>query len=90
MAADVRAGKIEISVRDSGSGIPEEHLPRVFERFHRVDKARSRASGATGLGLSIARDLARAQDGELRAENAEGGGAVIVLSLPRAEKIRRT
>lgn len=89
VAADARAGKIEISVRDSGPGIPPEHLPRVFERFYRVDKARSRASGGTGLGLSIARDLARAQGGELRAENAEGGGAVFVLGLPRAEKTRR-
>ena len=73
---------VETVVRDTGPGIPPEHLPRVFERFYRVDKARSRASGGTGLGLSIARDLARAQGGDLDAENAEGGGAAFRLQLP--------
>ena len=86
VSADDRADGVEISVRDTGPGIPEEHLPRIFERFYRVDKARSRASGGTGLGLSIARDLARAQGGDLRAENAEGGGARFVIYLPRSGK----
>jgi signal transduction histidine kinase len=72
----------EASVADTGSGIPPEHLPRVFDRFYRTEEARSRAGGGTGLGLSIARDLARAQRGDLSAENAFGGGAVFRLSLP--------
>jgi signal transduction histidine kinase len=80
---------VETAVTDAGPGIPPEHLPRIFERFYRVDKARSRASGGTGLGLSIARDLARAQKGDLTAENAEGGGAKFRLKLPRAESPRR-
>ena len=72
----------EASVADTGSGIPPEHLPRVFDRFYRTEEARSRAGGGTGLGLSIARDLARAQRGDLSAENAFGGGAVFRLILP--------
>ncbi|MBA2619330.1 MAG: sensor histidine kinase, partial [Rubrobacter sp.] len=80
---------VEVVVRDNGAGIPPEHLHRIFERFYRVDKARSRAGGGTGLGLSIARDLARAQGGELRAENAEGGGAAFRLSLPRTREAPR-
>jgi signal transduction histidine kinase len=80
---------VETVVRDTGPGIPPEYLPRIFERFYRVDKARSRASGGTGLGLSIARDLARAQKGDLTAENAEGGGAMFRLKLPWAESPRR-
>ena len=89
VAARVRDDLVETTVTDNGPGIPSEHLPRIFERFYRVDKARSRASGGTGLGLSIARDLARAQRGELRAENAAEGGAVIRLELPRADEPRR-
>ena len=89
VAARARDDLVETTVTDTGPGIPSEHLPRVFERFYRVDKARSRASGGTGLGLSIARDLARAQRGELRAENAAEGGAVFRLELPRADEPRR-
>ncbi len=75
-------GFAEAVVEDTGSGISSEHLPHVFERFYRVDTARSRSSGGTGLGLAIARDLARAQNGDLEAENAEGGGAVFRFKLP--------
>jgi len=89
LAARPRDGLVETMVSDTGPGIPPEHLSRVFERFYRVDKARSRAGGGTGLGLSIARDLARAQGGELRAENAEGGGAAFRLSLPRTREAPR-
>jgi len=90
VTARTRDNLVETVVRDTGFGIPPEHLPRIFERFYRVDKARSRASGGTGLGLSIARDLARAQKGDLDVENAVGGGAVFRLKLPRAESPRRT
>jgi signal transduction histidine kinase len=82
-----RGAVVETAVRDSGPGISPEHLPRIFERFYRADKARSRASGGTGLGLTIARDLARAQDGDLIAENAGGGGAMFRLELPRAQSL---
>ncbi|HET7458033.1 MAG TPA: ATP-binding protein, partial [Gemmatimonadaceae bacterium] len=65
-------GGVWIGVRDTGSGIPAEHLPRVFERFYRVDAARSRAQGGTGLGLSIVRHLVEAHGGRVRAESQVG------------------
>jgi signal transduction histidine kinase len=75
-------GGAEASVTDTGPGIVPEHLPHVFDRFYRAEEARTRKGGGTGLGLAIARDLARAQDGELSAENAVGGGATFRLRLP--------
>jgi signal transduction histidine kinase len=76
----------EASVTDTGPGIVPEHLSRIFDRFYRAEAARSRGDtgGGTGLGLAIARDLARAQGGDLTAENAEGRGATFRLRLPRA------
>ncbi len=73
----------EVSVRDTGPGIAPEHLSRIFDRFYKAEAARTRADGGTGLGLAIARDLARAQKGDLKAENAKGGGAVFRLALPK-------
>ena len=73
----------EVSVADTGPGIPPEHLPLIFDRFHRTEAARSREGGGTGLGLAIARDLVRAQDGHLTGENAASSGAVFRLKLPR-------
>ncbi len=78
-----RGSSVEVVVKDSGPGIPTEHLSRVFERFYRIDTARSRSGGGTGLGLAIARDLAHAQKGDLEAENAEDAGAVFRLALPK-------
>ena len=75
--------RVEAIVRDGGPGIAPEHMPYIFDRFYRAEAARTREGGGTGLGLAIARDLARAQGGELVAENAEDGGAVSRLSLPR-------
>ena len=75
--------RVEAIVRDSGPGIAPEHMPYIFDRFYRAEAARTREGGGTGLGLAIARDLARAQGGELAAENAEDSGAVFRLSLPR-------
>jgi signal transduction histidine kinase len=76
--------RAEAGVEDTGPGVAEEHLPRIFDRFYRAEAARTRAGGGTGLGLSIARDLARAQDGDLTAENVgRGGGAAFRLQLPR-------
>ncbi len=75
-------GAVEATVTDTGPGIPPEHLPRVFDRFYRAESARTRESGGTGIGLAIAWSLARAQDGDLEAENAKDGGAVFRLTLP--------
>ena len=74
----------EASVADTGPGISPEDLPRVFDRFYRAEAARTRSKGGgTGLGLAIARDLVRAQGGDLLAERPRGGGAVFRLRLPR-------
>ena len=70
-------------VRDSGSGIPEENLPRVFERFYRVDKARSREPGGTGLGLSIVKHIVTLHGGEVSVESAPGRGSTFRFEIPR-------
>jgi two-component system phosphate regulon sensor histidine kinase PhoR len=75
---------VEFSVRDFGSGIASEHLNRIFERFYRVDKTRSRESGGTGLGLSIARHMVQSQGGTIRAESELGGGSTFLFTLPKA------
>jgi two-component system phosphate regulon sensor histidine kinase PhoR len=73
--------QIEIYVRDTGIGIPAEELPRLFERFYRVDKARSRELGGTGLGLAIVKHLARAQGGEVRVESEPNRGSTFSFTL---------
>jgi signal transduction histidine kinase len=76
-------GRVEATVRDTGSGISPEHLPHIFERFYRAEAARGRADGGgMGIGLAIAQGLARAQEGDLEAANAKDGGAVFRLKLP--------
>ena len=76
-----------ITVEDTGVGIPEEDIDKVFDRFYRVDKARSRAAGGTGLGLSIVRDTARRHGGEVEAQRREPEGTcfIVTLPLPREE-----
>jgi len=76
---------VEFYVRDFGQGIASEHLPRLFERFYRVDKARSRESGGTGLGLAIAKHIVLAHGGAIRAESELNHGSVFVFSLPLAK-----
>jgi signal transduction histidine kinase len=79
-------GGVELGVRDTGTGIPPEHLPRVFERFYRVDPARSRDEGGTGLGLAIVRHLVRAHGGDVRAESAPGAGTTVTATFPPRER----
>ena len=74
---------VVITVEDNGIGIPEEDLTHVFERFYRVDKARSRAAGGTGLGLSIVRDTVDRRGGDIWAENIPEGGTRFTVKLPR-------
>jgi two-component system, OmpR family, phosphate regulon sensor histidine kinase PhoR len=73
---------VETYVRDTGTGIPAEDLPRLFERFYRVDKARSRELGGTGLGLAIVKHLVRAQGGNVRVESEIGKGSTFLFTLP--------
>jgi len=74
--------QVVLTVTDQGIGIPTEHIERIFERFYRVDRARSRDSGGTGLGLSIVRRVARAHGGDATVESQEGEGSTFCLSLP--------
>ena len=82
VAARCLDGRVEVSVADTGIGIPADRLEAVFEEFEQVDASSTRAHGGTGLGLAIARRLARLMGGELRAQTALGVGSTFTLSLP--------
>jgi two-component system phosphate regulon sensor histidine kinase PhoR len=82
LGARPTARGVEFYVRDFGPGIPSEHLPRLFERFYRVDKARSRESGGTGLGLAIAKHIVLAHSGAIRAESELNHGSTFLFTLP--------
>jgi two-component system phosphate regulon sensor histidine kinase PhoR len=75
-------GSARIEVADNGPGIAAEHLPRIFERFYRVDKARSRELGGTGLGLSIVRHLAESMGASVTVQSEPGKGSRFTVSLP--------
>ncbi len=77
--------QVRFEVIDSGSGIPAEHLPFVFERFYRVDKSRDRNTGGSGLGLAIVRDTVQAQGGDIRIESEIGIGTKVIFHLPSAD-----
>jgi len=77
------ADEITLRVRDHGPGIPDGELETVFEPFYRLEGSRSRETGGTGLGLGIARNIARAHGGEVRLRNHEKGGLEAILTLPR-------
>jgi two-component system phosphate regulon sensor histidine kinase PhoR len=75
-------GEVEIRVRDTGQGIAQEHLPRIFERFYRIDKARSRGLGGTGLGLAIVKHIMNLHGGRVTVESTLGKGSCFTLHLP--------
>jgi two-component system phosphate regulon sensor histidine kinase PhoR len=76
--------EVEFIVQDFGPGIASEHLTRIFERFYRVDKARSRESGGTGLGLAIVKHIVLAHGGRIWAESELGHGATFHFTLPQS------
>lgn len=82
VSAQVFGSILEISVKDTGIGIPEEHTDRIFERFYRVDKGRSREMGGTGLGLSIVKHIVQLYNGSVRLVSREGEGSEFIVTLP--------
>ena len=80
--ADEAGGKIKVTVEDSGIGIPAKDVPRIFERFYRVDKARSREMGGTGLGLSIVKHIIELHGGGVGVDSVEGRGSKFWFTLP--------
>ena len=80
--AGMRGGKVWIEVSDTGIGIPPKDRERIFDRFYRVDKARSRESGGTGLGLSIAREIVLRHHGSIGLTDHEGPGTTVRIVLP--------
>ena len=85
--AEAAEDRVVVQVEDDGIGIPAQDRDRIFERFYRVDKARSRELGGTGLGLSIVKHLVQAQGGEISVESSPGAGSRFRFSLPRAEPV---
>ena len=85
ITADSLDNHVSISISDHGSGIPQNHLPRLFERFYRVDKARSRKLGGTGLGLSIVKHIVQAHGGHISVESTLGKGSTFIIQLPYKE-----
>ncbi|MBS3918629.1 MAG: ATP-binding protein [Deltaproteobacteria bacterium] len=86
-AIEKNGKEIEFSIKDNGIGIPKEDLPRIFERFYRVDKGRSQELGGTGLGLSIVKHIVQAHCGRVWAESQLGEGSTFYFTLPRKQKI---
>ena len=82
VSAENAGGKVIICVRDTGIGIPSQHIPRIFERFYRVDKGRSRSMGGTGLGLSIVKHIVNLYNGIIKVNSEVGKGTEFIIQLP--------
>jgi len=83
--AGTTEGNVKVEVEDTGIGIPPENLPRIFERFYRVDKARSRELGGIGMGLAIVKHIIRAHGGKAKVESEVGKGSTFIFTLPVEE-----
>jgi two-component system phosphate regulon sensor histidine kinase PhoR len=81
LKATLKDAEVKIIVEDRGLGIAKKHLPRLFERFYRVDKARSRNLGGTGLGLAIVKHIAQANGGKVTVESTLGVGSVLTIEI---------
>ncbi|GIN70812.1 PAS domain-containing sensor histidine kinase [Bacillus sp. J14TS2] len=80
------ADQVKLSISDTGIGIPASELPRIFERFYRVEKARSRRSGGTGLGLAIVKHLTESHHGKIEVQSEEGKGTTFIITLPKTHE----
>jgi signal transduction histidine kinase len=87
VTASQHNGSVDVAVTDTGPGIDAEHLPRLFDRFYRVDTARSREEGGTGIGLAIARSVVEAHGGRIWAESEPGKGSTFTFELPVAIRL---
>jgi two-component system phosphate regulon sensor histidine kinase PhoR len=88
LRGEEQGDQIRVLIQDNGPGIEARHLPRLFERFYRVDSGRSREIGGTGLGLSIVKHLAEAMGGAVGVESAPGAGTTFSIVLQKAARVR--
>ena len=90
LTATGKGNMLEVAVSDTGAGIPEEDLPKIFDRFYRADKSRTRATGGRGLGLTISKGLVEAHGGTMRVESELGEGSTFAFTLPvyREEEVK--
>ena len=86
IASEVKDEEALLSVSDSGIGISEEHLPHIFERFYRVDKARSRSEGGSGLGLTICQQITELHQGRIEVRSVEGKGTTYTVTIPLVQR----
>ena len=86
ITSEVNDHEALLSVSDSGVGISEEHLPHIFERFYRVDKARSRSEGGSGLGLAICQQITELHQGRIGVSSAEGKGTTFTVTIPLVQR----